>query len=74
MAMWMAPSASPARMSARWAAGVLPMLIRGMLGLDVDPASGVAFAYLTNRPGKRFENERADALITSVYAAFGDTR
>ncbi|HMV71659.1 MAG TPA: serine hydrolase domain-containing protein [Pseudomonadales bacterium] len=45
----------------------------GSLGF-ADPASGVAFAYLTNRPGKRFENERADALITSVYAAFGDTR
>ena len=34
---------------------------------------GVAFAYLTNRPGKRFENDRADAVIASVYAALGAT-
>jgi len=44
----------------------------GSLGF-ADPASGVAFAYLTNRPGKRFENDRADAVIASVYAALGDT-
>jgi len=42
----------------------------GSLGF-ADPRSGVAFAYLTNRPGKRFEAERADALIAAAYGALG---
>lgn len=42
----------------------------GSLGF-ADPQARVAFAYLTNRPGKRFENERADAVISAVYGALG---
>lgn len=40
----------------------------GSLGF-ADPERGIAFAYLTNRPGKRFENDRAEALITRIHAA-----
>ena len=42
----------------------------GSLGF-ADPASGVAFAYVTNRPGKRFESERTDALLEPLYRALG---
>ncbi len=42
----------------------------GSLGF-ADPASGVAFAYLTNRPGKRFESERTDALLEPLYRSLG---
>jgi len=36
-----------------------------------DPASGVAFAYVINRPGKRFESERTDALLEPLYRSLG---
>lgn len=42
----------------------------GSLGF-ADPASGVAFAYLTNRPGKRFDNERAATIIAVLYEVLG---
>jgi len=42
----------------------------GSLGF-ADPASGVAFAYVTNRPGKRFESARTDALLEPLYHALG---
>ncbi len=42
----------------------------GSLGY-ADPASGVAFAYVTNRPGKRFESERTDALLEPLYRSLG---
>lgn len=42
----------------------------GSLGF-ADPEARVTFAYLTNRPGKRFENERADAVLEPLYRALG---
>ena len=36
-----------------------------------DPESGVAFAYLSNRPGKRFDNARAASVMAATYSALG---
>lgn len=42
----------------------------GSLGF-ADPERGVSFAYLSNRPGKRFENDRAEAIISTLQEALG---
>jgi len=39
----------------------------GSLGF-ADPEAGVAFAYLTNRPGERRETTRFQGLIDALYA------
>jgi CubicO group peptidase (beta-lactamase class C family) len=42
----------------------------GSLGF-ADPEAGVAFAYLTNRPGARWQSPRSQALIDALYASLG---
>ncbi|MEZ4288983.1 MAG: serine hydrolase domain-containing protein, partial [Thermoleophilia bacterium] len=42
----------------------------GTLGF-ADPESGVAFGYLMNRPGERWQTPRTNALVEAVYAALG---
>lgn len=42
----------------------------GTLGF-ADPESGVAFAYLMNRPGERWQTPRTNALVEAVYEALG---
>ncbi len=39
----------------------------GSLGF-ADPLADVAFSYLTNRPGERWQTERAQRLIEALYA------
>jgi CubicO group peptidase (beta-lactamase class C family) len=39
----------------------------GSLGF-ADPVADVAFSYLTNRPGERWQTERAQRLIDALYA------
>jgi hypothetical protein len=36
-----------------------------------DPASGVAFAFLSSRPGHRGQTPRTRALLDAVYTALG---
>lgn len=38
----------------------------GSLGF-ADPPAGVAFGYLTNRPGERWQTPRTQALIDALY-------
>ena len=40
----------------------------GSLGL-ADPEAGLAFAYVTNRPGQRFRSPRTDRLLGAIYAS-----
>jgi CubicO group peptidase (beta-lactamase class C family) len=40
----------------------------GSLGL-VDPEVGLAFGYVTNRPGVRFRTARTDRMLQALYAA-----
>jgi CubicO group peptidase (beta-lactamase class C family) len=40
----------------------------GQLGM-ADPAAGVVFAFLTSRPGDRWQTPRTQALVDAVYAA-----
>jgi CubicO group peptidase (beta-lactamase class C family) len=40
----------------------------GSLGL-VDPEIGLAFGYVTNRPGVRFRTARTDRMLQALYAA-----
>jgi CubicO group peptidase (beta-lactamase class C family) len=42
----------------------------GSLGL-CDPAAGVAFAYVMNTMGPRWQNPRNAALLAAVYACLG---
>ena len=42
----------------------------GTIGF-ADPATGVAFAYLMNRPGDRWQTPRTQALIEAVYESLG---
>jgi len=42
----------------------------GTLGF-ADPESGVAFGYLMNRPGERWQTPRTNALVEAVYEALG---
>jgi len=42
----------------------------GSLGL-ADPDAGLAFAFLTNRPGDRWQTPRTQALLDAVYGALG---
>jgi CubicO group peptidase (beta-lactamase class C family) len=42
----------------------------GSLGF-ADPACGLAFGYLMNRPGERWNNPRTNALIDALYACLG---
>ena len=42
----------------------------GTLGF-ADPESGVAFGYLMNRPGERWQTPRTNALVGAVYEALG---
>jgi CubicO group peptidase (beta-lactamase class C family) len=42
----------------------------GLLGM-ADPASGVAFAFLSSRPGQRWQTPRTRALLDAVYTALG---
>jgi CubicO group peptidase (beta-lactamase class C family) len=42
----------------------------GTLGF-ADPESGVAFGYLMNRPGERWQTPRTNAVVEAVYAALG---
>lgn len=39
----------------------------GSLGL-ADPEAGLAFAYVTSRPGARFRSPRTDRLLAALYA------
>ncbi len=43
----------------------------GTLGF-ADPESGVAFGYLMNRPGERWQTPRTNALVEALYEALGD--
>jgi CubicO group peptidase (beta-lactamase class C family) len=40
----------------------------GSLGL-ADPDAGLAFAYVTSRPGARFRSPRTDRLLATIYAS-----
>ena len=42
----------------------------GTLGF-ADPESGVAFGYLMNRPGERWQTPRTNVLVEAVYEALG---
>jgi CubicO group peptidase (beta-lactamase class C family) len=42
----------------------------GTLGF-ADPESGVAFGYLMNRPGERWQTPRTNSIVEAVYAALG---
>lgn len=42
----------------------------GLLGM-ADPAAGVAFGFLTARPGDRWRTPRTQALLDAVYACLG---
>lgn len=42
----------------------------GTIGF-ADPSTGVAFAYLMNRPGDRWQTPRTQALIEAVYESLG---
>lgn len=44
----------------------------GLLGM-ADPVAGVAFAFLTSRPGARWQTPRTQALLDAVYASLGDS-
>jgi len=44
----------------------------GTLGF-ADPESGVAFGYLMNRPGERWQTPRTNVLVEAVYEALGRT-
>jgi CubicO group peptidase (beta-lactamase class C family) len=41
----------------------------GSLGF-ADPTAGVAFGYLMNLPGARWQNPRTEGLVEAVYASF----
>ena len=41
-----------------------------LLGM-ADPANGVAFAFLTSRPGDRWQTPRTQALLQAVYESLG---
>jgi len=43
----------------------------GTLGF-ADPQSGVAFGYLMNRPGDRWQTPRTHALVEALYASLGE--
>ena len=45
----------------------------GTLGFS-DPASGVAFGYLMNRPGDRWQTPRTNAIVEALYASLGQPR
>ncbi len=42
----------------------------GLLGM-ADPAAGVSFAFLSSRPGQRWQTPRTRALLDAVYTALG---
>jgi CubicO group peptidase (beta-lactamase class C family) len=42
----------------------------GQLGM-ADPVAGVAFAFLTARPGDRWQTPRTQALVDALYGALG---
>jgi CubicO group peptidase (beta-lactamase class C family) len=42
----------------------------GLLGM-ADPTAGVAFGFLSSRPGDRWQTPRTRALLQAVYAALG---
>lgn len=42
----------------------------GTLGF-ADPESGIAFSYLMNRPGQRWQTPRTNALVEATYASLG---
>jgi CubicO group peptidase (beta-lactamase class C family) len=42
----------------------------GALGF-ADPEAGVAFGYLMNRPGDRWQTPRTQRLVDAVYASLG---
>jgi CubicO group peptidase (beta-lactamase class C family) len=42
----------------------------GSLGF-ADPEAGIAFGYLMNRPGERWETPRTQALVDALYACLG---
>jgi CubicO group peptidase (beta-lactamase class C family) len=42
----------------------------GTLGF-ADPESGVAFGYLMNRPGERWQTPRTNSIVEAVYEALG---
>lgn len=42
----------------------------GTLGF-ADPESGIAFGYLMNRPGQRWQTPRTNALVDATYASIG---
>ena len=42
----------------------------GSLGF-ADPVAGVAFGYLINRPGDRWQNPRTEGLIEALYESLG---
>ena len=44
----------------------------GTLGF-ADPESGLAFGYLMNRPGQRWQTPRTNALVEAAYSALGAT-
>jgi len=42
----------------------------GLLGM-ADPAAGVSFAFLSSRPGQRWQTPRTRALLDALYTALG---
>lgn len=42
----------------------------GTLGF-ADPESGIAFGYLMNRPGERWQTPRTNALVEALFASLG---
>ncbi len=42
----------------------------GTLGF-ADPESGIAFSYLMNRPGQRWQTPRTNALVEATYTSLG---
>ncbi len=45
----------------------------GSLGF-ADPDAGLAFAYLMNRPGQRWNNPRTDRLVDALYGCLSRER
>jgi len=45
----------------------------GTLGF-ADPEPRVAFGYLMNRPGQRWQTPRTNALVEALYDALGSAR